>query len=80
MVSYTAIRGETMKDFLACSCRGERATNLIASRIVMERYGKDLRSFRSELELLYAIRDAISGELSILCFPLCDTHMDKCRP
>ncbi|KAJ2922221.1 hypothetical protein H1R20_g14874, partial [Candolleomyces eurysporus] len=49
------------KDRKKSSMKISVAQNLILSRVVMERYGRDIRYFESEKQLLCAIRDAIAG-------------------
>lgn len=49
------------KDSKKSSIRIPTARNLIQSRVVTERYGRDIRYFESEKQLLCAIRDAIAG-------------------
>jgi hypothetical protein len=68
MVSYEANRGETVNGFGFCQCRKGRARNQIFSRIVMEKHGKNLFGFTSELQLFQAIRDAVLGTLFIASF------------
>ncbi|KAJ2915915.1 hypothetical protein MD484_g4500, partial [Candolleomyces efflorescens] len=71
MISYEADRRQT-KDFgvsryfpgkgrKKSSMRIAIAQNFIQSRVVVEKYGLDLRYFESEKQLLCAIRDAIAG-------------------
>ncbi|RXW14709.1 hypothetical protein EST38_g11145 [Candolleomyces aberdarensis] len=49
------------KDKKKSSMKISVAQNMILSRVVMERYGRDIRYFESEKQLLCAIRDAIAG-------------------
>ncbi|RXW16288.1 hypothetical protein EST38_g9569 [Candolleomyces aberdarensis] len=65
MVSYEANRGESVNGFGFCPCRSGRTRNQIFSRIVMEKYGKNLLGFESELQLLHAIRDSIRGHMML---------------
>jgi hypothetical protein len=72
MISYEGHRRQT-KDFgvsryfprkerKKSSMKIAMAQNLIQSRVVVEQYGRDLRYFESEKQLLCAIRDAIAGK------------------
>ncbi|KAJ2932337.1 hypothetical protein H1R20_g4754, partial [Candolleomyces eurysporus] len=65
MVSYTANCGETLNDFGFSPSRKPQH-NMIASRVVLEKCGKNLFGFTSEKQLLYAIRDAIAGHRNLL--------------
>ncbi|RXW16283.1 hypothetical protein EST38_g9570 [Candolleomyces aberdarensis] len=65
MVSYTANCGETLNDFGFSSSRKSQH-NMIASRVVLEKCGKNLFGFTSEKQLLSAIRDAIAGHRNLL--------------
>lgn len=60
MVAYTAHLWGTLQDYGYSRYRDARGRK-IASRIVVEKYGEDLLGFKSEKQLLYAIRDSIAG-------------------
>ena len=64
MVSYELGRGET-KDF-RCPSTARQYKNRFASRVMMESYGESIIFFKSLLQLLLAIRDAVAGELRTL--------------
>lgn len=57
------------KDRKKSSMKTAMAQNLIQSRVVVERYGRDIRYFESEKQLLCAIRDAIAGKRPRLVAP-----------
>ena len=59
MVSYETGRGET-KDFRCPSTSGD-FQNRIATRVTMRAYGRSVEHFKSVVQLLSAIRDAIAG-------------------
>lgn len=69
-VSHQTGRGQT-KDFRCkISVQGPLFRNRVASRILMKAYGKPVQHFKTVLQLLSALYDAISGKR--YCVP-CDT-------
>ena len=64
MVSYETGRGET-KDFRCPSTSG-RFQNRVATRVTTKAYGRSIAYFTSVVQLLSAIRDAISGKSSLV--------------
>ncbi|KAJ2928056.1 hypothetical protein H1R20_g9060, partial [Candolleomyces eurysporus] len=62
MVSCEPNRGETRNFRGADGTSHEDFHNRVATRIVMDSYGRSIKNFTSAKELLYAFRDAITGE------------------
>lgn len=66
MLGFEKNRGTTRELRPPGSIAHQAFHNRVETRIVMNIHGESLESFKSPKELLYALRDAINGEFSLI--------------